>query len=1046
MTSETSLLVAGGRRLRITLGALLTSTAIGLLFSQPAHAQQVIEGGTSETVIGGGGGTQPDPWNVGDDLTIGDNGTGTLTITNGGGVVSDVGRIGYDSTGTVTVDGPGSGWNLQGNSLYVGIVGAGNLNITDSAVVLNGSGIIADESGSEGVVNVNGGGALWNNSSSLIVGSSGEATLNITNTGSVINSTARIGDREGSLGYVNVDGLGSTWDSTSSLHVGDQGDGLLSISNRGVVNSNSGVIGASTTGFGHVRVDLATWTITNALDVGNDGVGRLTISNSGTVVNNDAIVGSAATSHGTVTVEDLGTVWSSATLFVGESGTGEVNINNQGTVNSNVGVIGSESDGVGIVTVDGGTWNNATNMRVGNLGRGTLAISAAGSVNSAAGFVAASPGGVGEVTVHGIGSNWTTTGGMYIGWQGDATLTLTNGGRVTVGSGELTLADSAPTTGTLNIGAGDAAGLVDALTVDGGSGAAAINFNHNEADYYFTNDGLVAGTSVTITGSTAVNHIGSGTTVLRGNNTYTGGTTISNGTLRNMGLVGDVVVNGGTFGGDGTAAIVTVNSGGTLAPGNSIGVMTAASATFNAGSTYEIELDDGGNLAGVNNDVLNVTGVADINGGTVHVMPENGTDDGSTYTPGTTYTIMTAAGGVNGEFDSVSDAYAFLYFTLDYDANTVFLNSELATSFCIDGMSDNQCATGDGTFSLGVGNSVFDAVAVLTNTEAPIALDQLSGEIHASAKTALLEDSRFPREVAMDRLRVALAGVGADDNAQIEDQVSESTGLWGQGFGSWSRWSSDGNAAATGRNIGGLFVGGDALVRDQARFGVMGGYSRSSFSVDDRASSGTTDTYTLGVYGGGEWDAFTMTGGAAHSWHSLDTSRSVAFSGFSDSLSASYSARTMQAWGEAAYSFETGAARFEPFANLAYVNLSTDGFTESGGAAALTAAPNTVDATFAMLGLRAETDMMLGNMHATLRSTVGWRHAFGGAPTSQMAFASGGNAFSVAGVPLGQDTLVLEAGFDLNLSENSTLDFTYGGQFGSGVQDRSARASLNVRF
>ncbi|WP_338723096.1 autotransporter domain-containing protein [Devosia sp. XK-2] len=1027
----------------------MTSTALGLFVSYPAHAQQVIEGGASETVIGGGGGTQPDPWNVGDDLTIGDNGTGTLTITNGGGVVSDTGRIGYDSTGTVTVDDLGSTWDLQGNSLYVGIAGAGNLNITDGAEVQNGSGIIGDEAGSEGVVNVNGGNAAWINAGGLIVGNSGEATLNITNSGDVSNSTARIGDREGSLGHVNVDGLGSTWVSTAGLHVGDQGEGLLSISNRGVVNSNSGVIGASTDGFGHVRVDLATWTIANTLDVGNDGIGRLDISNSGTVTNGNAIVGSAATSHGIVTVEDLGTVWNNADLVVGESGIGEVNIINGGTVNGgvgSVGTIGAESDGVGIVTVSGGNWNGAIDLRVGLRGRGTLAISGAGSVNTATGSVATAPGGVGEVTVHGIGSNWTTTGSMVVGRQGDGMLTLSNGGRVMVGSGQLTLADAVPTIGTLNIGAGDAAGQVDALTVDGGSGTAIINFNHNEANYYFTNDGLVAGTNVTITGSTTVNHMGSGTTVLRGNNTYTGGTTVSNGTLRNMGLVGDVVVNGGIFGGDGTAGAVTINSDGTLAPGNSIGVMTAASATFNAGSTYEIELDDGGNLAGVNNDVLNVTGVADINGGTVHVMPENGTDDGSTYTPGTTYTIMTAAGGVNGEFDSVSDGYAFLYFTLDYDANTVFLNSELATSFCLGGMSDNQCATGDGTFSLGVGNSVFDAVAVLTNTEAPIALDQLSGEIHASAKTALLEDSRFPREAAMDRLRVALGGVGADDNAQIEDQVSESSGLWGQGFGSWSRWNSDGNAAATGRNIGGLFMGGDALVWDKARFGVLGGYSRSSFSVDDRASSGTADTYTLGVYGGGEWDAFTMTGGAAHSWHSLDTSRSVAFSGFSDSLSASYSARTLQAWGEAAYSFEAGAARFEPFANLAYVNLSTDGFTESGGAAALSAASNTLDATFTMLGLRAETDLALGDEEVTLRGMVGWRHAFGDVPTSQMSFASGGDDFAIAGVPLAQDTLVLEAGLDLNLRENSTLVFTYGGQFGSRVQDHSAKASLSVRF
>jgi len=38
----------------------------------------------------------------------------------------------------------------------------------------------------------------------------------------------------------------------------------------------------------------------------------------------------------------------------------------------------------------------------------------------------------------------------------------------------------------------------------------------------------------------------------------------------------------------------------------------------------------------------------------VHVTPENGTDDGTTYTLGT-YTILTAAGRVTGSFDAISD-------------------------------------------------------------------------------------------------------------------------------------------------------------------------------------------------------------------------------------------------------------------------------------------------------------------------------------------------------------------------------------------------------
>ena len=556
-----------------------------------------------------------------------------------------------------------------------------------------------------------------------------------------------------------------------------------------------------------------------------------------------------------------------------------------------------------------------------------------------------------------------------------------------------------------------------------------------------------------ISGSGTLTKQGTGAlTLTQDSSAFAGTTTVTGGELVVNGALGGILnMNGGTLGGSGSLGNVILESGARLTPGNSIGTLNVVNYTFNPGSIYEVELDDGGFTAGTNSDLLNATGTVTINGGTVHVTPENGTDDGSTYTPGT-YTIITAATGVAGVgFDAVTDDYAFLDFTLDYPtANRVDLISALsvtpATGFCVPGMSLNQCAAGDGAFSMGAGNSVYDAVLTLSNAEAPVALGQLSGEIHASARTALLEDSRFLREAAMDRLRVALGGTAANDSAQIEKRISESFGLWGQGFGSWSRQGGNGNASGIDRSIGGFLMGGDALVWDNMRFGVLGGYARSGFSAGNVLSTGTADTYTLGAYGGGKWDAFALSGGLAHSWHSLNMSRSVAFTGFSDNLSVAYSARTLQAWGEAAYSFEAGASRFEPFANLAYVSHSTNSFTETGGAAALTSASNVVDATFSTLGLRAETDVALGDMSARLHGMVGWRHAFGGAPTAQMTFASGGNAFTIVGAPLAQDSLVLNAGFDINLANEATLGIAYGGQFGSGIQNHSAKLNLNVRF
>lgn len=542
---------------------------------------------------------------------------------------------------------------------------------------------------------------------------------------------------------------------------------------------------------------------------------------------------------------------------------------------------------------------------------------------------------------------------------------------------------------------------------------------------------------------------------LSGNSSgYTGTTDILAGTLFLEDELGGAisVFSGATLGGNGqSGGSITVGPGGTLAPGSSIGTLTVepsggGGVTFDAGSIYEVELNDGGNGAGTNNDLLAVAGTVTINGGTVHVTPENGTDDGTTYTVGSQYTIILAEDGVTGTFSALTDDYAFLDFLLSYDATNVYLTSQMAlTTFCLDGMTPNQCATGDGVFSLGSG-TLWTAVLNLPDDEAPAALDQLSGEVHASAKAALIEDSRFPREAALDRLRVAFGSVGADGNGMAERRVTGGFAFWGRAFGSWGNWDGDGNAAAFDRSIGGIFLGGDALVTDTLRLGVFGGYGASSFDAEERNSSGSADTWHLGVYGGAELGKLGLRFGGAYAWHDVETARSAAFTGFSDSLLGGYDARTGQVFGEVGYRFDHGAVRFEPFAGLAYVNLHTDGYAEAGGEAALTGGSRSMDTTFTTIGVRAETEISLGGATTRLGGMAGWRHAFGDVtPFTTHAF-TGGDSFTVSGVPIAKDAFVLDLGVAMNLTPDAVLGVSYSSQFGSGFTDQGLKANFAVRF
>lgn len=541
---------------------------------------------------------------------------------------------------------------------------------------------------------------------------------------------------------------------------------------------------------------------------------------------------------------------------------------------------------------------------------------------------------------------------------------------------------------------------------------------------------------------------GVGQLTLTGNSSgFTGTTSLEAGTLAVNGSLGGTldVLMGGRLQGTGTVGNVLVS--GTIAPGNSIGTLSVAgNIQFNAGSVFEVEA----NAAGAA-DRINASGTATINGGDVRVLAGDGT-----YAPSTRYTILSADGGRSGMFAGVSSNLAFLDPSLSYDSNNVYLTlTRNQISFSNVGQTRNQIAAGAGVESLGMGNVIYNAVVNLTEGQARAAFDSLSGEIHASAKSALIDDSHFVREAAIDRTRSSFSAVGASSvpvmayapgGPQRVAPTSERFAVWGQAFGGWGRINGDGNAARLDHSTGGFLIGADALLVANWRLGLLAGYSRTSFDVKNRLSSGASDNYHLGLYGGTQWGHFGLRGGVAYTWHDLSTSRAVIFPGFVDSLKSKYRAGTFQAFGDLGYRIDTNLASFEPFASLAYVSLNTDGFTEQGGAAALFARGQSMNVGFSTLGLRASTSFDLGGVRTTLRGSLGWRHAFGDVtPLSTQVFAGGG-AFTVAGVPIARDAAVVETRLDFALSRSATFGVSYNGQLASRAQQHAFKANLAINF
>ncbi|MGH6763651.1 MAG: autotransporter outer membrane beta-barrel domain-containing protein [Phyllobacterium sp.] len=215
------------------------------------------------------------------------------------------------------------------------------------------------------------------------------------------------------------------------------------------------------------------------------------------------------------------------------------------------------------------------------------------------------------------------------------------------------------------------------------------------------------------------------------------------------------------------------------------------------------------------------------------------------------------------------------------------------------------CGSRDGTLNIGSAAGQAAVDAAITG----------SGLIGHAARTAVLtgDSSGFAGATTVSGdLTLAAGSVYQADIAG--NGTSDRIAVWGQGFGSWGHNDNDGNAARLDHDTGGFLAGADMEMFDIWRLGVLAGYSRSSFDADDRRSSGTSDNYHLGLYGGTQWGNFGFRSGLAYSWHRIETGRSAVFDGFVDHLNADYKAGTFQAFGELGYRIDTPALSLEPFA------------------------------------------------------------------------------------------------------------------------------------
>ena len=790
--------------------------------------------------------------------------TGNVTLGwTGTGVAAAAASIGTDAGSTLTISGNIDGAQsltkvgagtlvLSGNNTWSGAttVSAGTLQLgaatgMTNATVLTVNGGTFDLNGfSKTVTNLSGtGGAIALGSGALTVNQTAARTYAgvISGTGSLTKSGTSTLTLTGANSYSGgtTVSAGTLLGNSTSL----QGD----IVNNSTVAFNQTVAGTY----------AGTMSGTGRLTKSGTGILILTGANTysgGTTVSAGTLQGNSTSLQGNISATNSAVVFDQAadgTYAGAMSGNASLTKTGAGTLT----LTGANSYSGG-TRFNGGTIATASDAR---LGTGSLTFNG-GALQTLAAFnstKAVSLLGAGTIDTNGFSANLTgaLTGAGSLVKTGAGTLTLTGNntfsGGTTVSAGTLqgnttslrnTIVNNAAVTFN-QTAAGTYAGVMSGtgsltkvgagtLTLSGVntySGGTTVNAGTLQGTTTSLQGNIVNNTSVvfnqTVAGTYAgamsgtglLTKSGTGALVLAGTNSYTGGTTVSAGTLQGntASLQGNILNNAsvafdqntdGTYAAamSGTGALTKLGAGNlTIGGANTFSGPTAVNAgtlTVLGSMTSNLSLASGATLTGngavggisaaagsivapgnaqstltangaynhsdgaifrVHADAsgaasrLNVNGAATLAGGTVDVQAEDGN-----YTPATRYTILNASAGVGGMFSGVTSSLAFLTPTLEYDPTNVFLTlARNGIDFATVALTPNQRQVSNALDQATAANAagdmatVVDAVTALSAPQARSAYESMGGLMHTLLPTIGISDATQFNRATASRLR-----------------------------------------------------------------------------------------------------------------------------------------------------------------------------------------------------------------------------------------------------------------------------------------------------
>ena len=716
-------------------------------------------------------------------------------------------------------------------------------------------------------------------------------------------------------------------------------------------------------------------------------------------------------------------------------------------------------------------------------------------------------GGYQSVFGGGIANSTVVNSGGYqhVAFGGIASdLTVNSGGAVYIGSNGVLRGDNLLTHGSF-LGENPFESTHASHVILDGTGTR-LRIERNAAETLLTvfngTGGLVKTGSGSLTLESNANSLGS--VAVSAGSLLIGG---ASGTTAALAATNGVHVhNQGTLGGHGTVTgDVTIHSGGALSPGNSYGTTTIdGNLTFQPGASYTVEVDRTNTAVG---DLTDVTGTAALAGklshkhtGGVAADYANPANEWTILTAnsltGTFDSAESNLAFLTPQLRYLNADTVLLSFTETVDPTPEPKpepepepepkpepepeptpepepepeptpeteptpepepKPEPGDPFSGYARTYNQRSVARGLASLPRDGSLYKDIANgTTKDQAERLLDALSGEIHSTLTGSLLQlDRNFQRGFTQHLVRaahhrLALQGANPEDaGAPLKGAMPQGNGLWADMGGSNTTVDGDGNAAKSTLKGPEVRGGYDARFENGWIGGAAVRFGSKKLDVDGRRSDADINSYTAALYGGKEFEVGPGTlralVGASYTRHDVDTTRKVTIGGQKQGLEADYHADSWQALVELGYAVPLGQTLIlEPFANVGVNSIRVDGFTESGGNAALSRSAKTWENASTAMGLRASVPL---HERVSLNAEAGWQHAYGSlTPKGTVKFREGGDSFTIKGNTQSRDAAVIGFGMDLKATENISFNLNYEGTLGNRAKSHGGNAGIVIRW